>query len=98
MKYLIKVDDNFHYMDESERSDAGGFENAEAAVKAAREIVDKSLLHLYREGMTADELYEYYQDFGDDPFIVTDDQNCQFSAWRYAEQKCREICPPEASK
>lgn len=92
MKYIVKTDDNFHYMDESERYIAGGFETAEEAIKSAKEIVDKSLKFLYREGMTTEELYDYYQDFGDDPFIVSDDKNCYFSAWKYAESKCKEIC------
>lgn len=92
MKYTVGVDDNFHFMDEAERDVAGEYESAEEAVVAAREIVEKSLKWLFREGMTAAALFDHYRNFGDDPFIVSEDRNCHFSAWIYAEQRSREIC------
>jgi hypothetical protein len=33
-------------------------------------VVDLSLDHLYRPGMTAEALYSDYSSFGDDPFVV----------------------------
>ena len=56
----------------------GQYDSAEAAVAAAKAIVDRSLLFIYRPGMTADELYDHYTDFGDDPFIRSDDPACVF--------------------
>ncbi len=92
MKYTVCVDDNYHYMDESERSAHGEYQTSEEALAVAKEIVDKELHSHYKPGMTADELYQYYQDFGEDPFIVSDDKDCSFSAWTYACERCAEIC------
>jgi len=55
-------------------------------------MVDSSLRHLYRPGMTPEELYGYYQDFGDDPFIVSSGSRCDVSAWSYAKSRCAAIC------
>ena len=92
MKYTVCVDDNYHFMDESERYTRGVYETSEEAIGVAQEIVDKDLNSLYKPGMTADELYQNYQDFGEDPFIVSDDKDCSFSAWTYAKARCREVC------
>lgn len=92
MNYRVSTDDNFHYADASERDDGITYKTAEEALSAARLIVDKSLRHLYEVGFTPEKLYDYYQDFGDDPFIITDDESCKFSAWQYAETRCPSIC------
>jgi hypothetical protein len=92
MKYQIAVDDNFHYMDESERDYGDFYETAEEAITAAQKIVDKSLRRSYTDGCTPEELYNNYQGFGDDPFIITDDKSCKFSAWTYAKGRCQFIC------
>jgi hypothetical protein len=92
MKYTIVCDDNFHYMDESERSTHGQYDSADAAIAAAKALVDRSLSFMYRPGMTPEELYDYYTDFGDDPFIRSDDPACVFSAWNYAREQCPKIC------
>jgi hypothetical protein len=41
MTYTVKVDDNFHYMDERERVTHGEFEMLGAAFEACKRIVDK---------------------------------------------------------
>jgi hypothetical protein len=92
MKYTVSCDDNFHFMDESERYTHGQYDSAEAAIAAAKAIVDRFLLSAYRPGMTADDLYKHYMDFGDDPFIRSEDPACVFSAWTYAGERCPEIC------
>ena len=92
MKYTVCVADNFHYMDESERYTHGHIEMAEEALRIARGIVDEILKSLCKPDMTASELYLYYQNFGDDPFIMSDDKNCSFSAWTHAKARCDEIC------
>jgi len=91
-KYKVCVDDNFHYMDESERYTLGEYETCEEAVKECKEIVDDFLQSGYKAGTTADELYKGYQMFGEDPFISSGDSNCRFSAWTYAKARCEEIC------
>lgn len=42
-KYIVYVDDNFHYMDESERYCAGEFDALEEAIAKCKQIVDESL-------------------------------------------------------
>ena len=88
MKYKVFVDDNFHYMDEDERYELGEFDTAEEALAAAKRIVDEFLDPAYEPWMTAEELYQGYTGFGEDPFIVSDDPTCRFSAWDYAKERC----------
>ena len=90
-KYTVYVDDNFHFMDESERYEHGSYRTLAAAVKAAKRIVDEYLEEHYKPGMTAEELYSAYTSFGEDPWISPDEDN-SFSAWDYAKERCREIC------
>ena len=94
--FRVLVDDNFHLYDESERDSAGAYRSYEEAIRAAKDIVDRSLRHLYRSGMSADELYDDYMDFGDDPFIRPDEGSSPFSAWRYAEGRAASIIESEA--
>ena len=93
MTYLLYVDDNFHYMDESERYLSGSFDTVEAALKA-RHIVGEFLESAYEPGMSAAQLYHSYVGFGEDPFIVCkgDVPHVKFSAWDYARERCDVIC------
>jgi hypothetical protein len=93
--YKVLVDDNFHYMDESERCSSGEFETYADAVRHCQRIVDAFLQHNYRPGMAAEELYKQYTSFGDDPFIVPPAEP-RFSAWAYAKQRCQELCAKRA--
>lgn len=88
------IDDNFHYMDESERVTHGVFETADEAVAACRAIVDEFLAEAFRPGMSATDLHDQYVHFGDDPFILPNDiqgQPVKFSAWDYARKRSEEI-------
>jgi hypothetical protein len=90
-KYKVQVNDNAHYMDESERTDHGVFANANEAVAACKEIVDDDLNAMWKPGMTAKELYRLYVGFGPDPFVVPldpKDPEVEFSAWTYAKEQC----------
>jgi deoxyribodipyrimidine photolyase len=73
MAFRVLVDDNFHYQDESERYDAGVYDNLDEAIRVCRGIVDRDLAHQYQPGMTADELYHRYTSFRKDPFITDTD-------------------------
>jgi hypothetical protein len=90
--YRVLVDDNFHYQDESERYSLGTFATCAEATAACRRIVDEFLLDQYKPGMDATDLCRLYTGFGEDPFIVSDDPACRFSAWTYARTRCDEIC------
>jgi hypothetical protein len=88
--YTVLVDDNFHYMDKSERYKCGDFATLEQAVQACEAIVDGFLKAAYKPGMAAEELYKQYVGFGEDPFIQG--PGAGFSAWTYAKQRCQALC------
>lgn len=92
--YRVMVDDNFNYQDEDERWELGRFATAEEAVAACRAMVERDLAANFKPGMTAEALYGAYVGFGNDPFIITEDNKprCSFSAWDYAKQRAEEIC------
>jgi hypothetical protein len=96
--YTVCVDDNFHYMDESERYSLGEFATAAQAVETCQKIVDEFLRQGFKPGMKWQDLYEGYVGFGEDPFIVGEPP-VRFSAWDYARRRCVEMCaggsPPE---
>lgn len=52
MNYIVYVDDNYHYMDESERYTLGEFTNCTEAIAAYHEIVDEFLESSYEEPAT----------------------------------------------
>lgn len=91
-KYIVYVDDNFHYMDEDERYKSGEFDDCESAKKRCMEIVDEYLINAYQSGMAWNQLWSSYKSFGEDPWIASSDVTCKFSAWDYAEKRCKEIC------
>jgi hypothetical protein len=93
------VDDNFHPMDEAERYEIGVFNTWDEAVAASKQIVDEHLSRCFRPGITAEQLYQGYQGYGEDPFVVVvppDTAKGEFSAWLYAEQRSRELCGSRA--
>jgi len=94
MPYTLFVDDNFHYMDEDSRYKAGEFSTLEAAVAAAKAIVDDYLLSAAQSAATADALLTSYAMFGEDPFIVAEgerESGVLFSARDYARVRCAEL-------
>lgn len=91
-KYEVFEDDNFHWEDEGERDRIGTFFDREEALTFCRTRVDNSLRHHYRRGFTPERLYDYYLDFGSDPFIRTEDKDCVFSARMYAKERSPLIC------
>jgi hypothetical protein len=96
-KYVVMVDDNYHHMDESERYKHGEYNTCEEAVNACKQITIDSLKHCYKEDMTAEELYENYMIFGDDPFILSEDKSCEFSAWDFAKSYSHTLVSSKSS-
>ena len=92
MKYTIYVDDNYHYMDASDRRKGGDFRSLGKAIASAKRIVDGYLAEAYTKGMAAEELYRWYITYGEDPFITGGPPDSDFSAWDYAKARCDEIC------
>jgi hypothetical protein len=92
-KYTVHVDDNYHFMDESERYKLGDFATLDEAIAACKQLVDKFLKAAVRPGETAAERYRQYIGFGPDPFIMTDDPDVDsppFSAWDFAKERYEE--------
>jgi hypothetical protein len=89
-RYTVYVNDNFHYMDESERQKLGEFDDCASAVAACKRIVDEYLAGS-KPDQSPEELFEGYTGFGEDPWIASDDAACKFSAWDYARERCREV-------
>lgn len=82
-KYKVFVDDNYHYMDESERYVAGSYSSLKEAVERCKEITIKSLEHLYENGMTPEKLSAQWAIFGEDPFVFGGDGSVPFSARKF---------------
>jgi hypothetical protein len=99
MSYTVIVYENSHYMDESESYTHGEFPTAEAALAAAKKLVDEDLAAAYSPGMPPEDLFRQFTTFGVDPVIVPALEP-PFSAWDYAKQRCLEICapPPESNR
>lgn len=98
MPFTVFIDDNFWPTVESKREEYGEFETYEAALEAAKAIVERSLAWEYRPGMTAEELYNRYKSVGEDPFIKPRPEGVeQFSAWDYAKEQCAGICAKSSS-
>ena len=96
MTFTVFVDDNFHYMDESERYELGEFADCESAVAACKRIVDEFLAGVDRN-RSADEMFTDYRNFGEDPWIKSANGACRFSAWTYAQEQCSELARPNHS-
>ena len=90
--FEVFVDDNFHYMDEDYRYKAGEFLNYDEALTEAKRIVDEELAYRVKPGMTAEELYDRYITFGEDPFIMPANKKDSFSAWDYAQTQSYKVC------
>ncbi len=91
-EYKVVVRDNFHYMDEDAHYELGTFATYEAALTACREIVDGSFRADWADDVTADEMFNSYAMFGEDPVIIFDGLHCDFSAWDYARLRCEALC------
>ena len=89
-KYIVFVDDNFHFMDESERYIAGEYDTAEEALEKSKSIVERSLAESMGSALSAYDLCNSYEFFGEDPFIVGPTK-VDFSAWDYARIRSKEL-------
>jgi len=87
--WRVMVSDNFDFMDEDEpASCAGSYPTYDEAVARAKGIVEASIRN--SQGSTADEIYDHFMSFGDDPFILapagTKPPEPLFSSWDYAKE------------
>ncbi len=86
--YRVLVCSNARYMDDDEAYELGSFATIDAAICAARKVVDDYLTSAFTAEITAEELLKSYKRFGEDPFIVgAASESVGFSAWSYAAQR-----------
>lgn len=93
VNYEVFVDDNYHFMDESERHSAGTFDSIPAAIAKGRAIVGSELQYVHKAGIQAGELFSLHCMFGDASWVKG--EGCSpkdFSARDYARKRCDEIC------
>lgn len=94
--YELIVDDTRQYMDGLVRRPLGRYPTYDAAVEAAKRLVDAYLCRAHQPGMTPEQLLLSYRTFADNPSIhLPEGQEPPaepFSVWKYAERRCREIC------
>lgn len=89
-KWIVMVDDNFHFTDESERYKSGEYETYDEAVAKCKSIVDEYLESALEPNMSANQLYTSYQMFGEDPFIEGE-KGYAYSSWDYAKERCSDL-------
>ncbi|MCC5944563.1 MAG: hypothetical protein JJT94_06475 [Bernardetiaceae bacterium] len=87
-KYVVMVDDNYHYADEDARYKYGEYDTPEEAIHICKKIVENSIK--YKAGVTAKQLLSDYTMFGDSPFVLGG--GVHFSASDYAKEYCEKIC------
>jgi hypothetical protein len=94
MSYRVLVDENSRYQDPEPHWTFGTFDTAAEALSACRKVVDEDLREHHKPGMSAADLFTADKALGDDPFMVPVDGAAaiEFSAWDYAEERCRAIC------
>ena len=91
-QYKVFIDDNYHYMDESERYAAGSYDSLEEAVTKCKELTIKSLRDLYEKGITPEKLKAQWSMFGEDPYVFGGDGGVPFSARKFVSTElCKEI-------
>jgi hypothetical protein len=89
-KYRIIVDDNFHFMDESESYNSGSFSTYEEAVAKCKTIIDDFLGDAVRPDDTPEGLYSTFVMYGETPHICGEKLG-NFSATDYARQRCSDL-------
>jgi hypothetical protein len=87
-KHTWKVyeDGNLHPYDEDERIFVGEYRSLKKAERVCRKRIESYLRDekARHPGIRGADLYDYYLNFGPDPFII----GGGFRAWKYAEKRC----------
>lgn len=91
-KFKVIVDDNYHYMDKSERYTVGSYATLEEAIEKCKEITVESLEHFYEEGIAPKDLSAQWAMFGEDPYIFGGKGSVPFSARKFiTTELCQRI-------
>ena len=90
-KYVVFVDDTFHRMNESHRYKLGEYDSCNKVMNECMKIVDEFIDKAYDEKISYQDLYRGYTMYGEDPFILSEEQTYEFSAWSYAKKRCQAL-------
>lgn len=94
--WIVYVDDNFYFMDESERYMLKAFNDYGDAKAACKRIVDDFLEE--SSARTAEELRQSWSAFGEDPWIKgPKPAGGYFAASEYVRRRCKELRPDSNS-
>lgn len=88
--YRVEVFDNFDHPGERCCGLEGEFDTAEAALAAARAVVDKSLDHSRKPGQSATEWYQVYSTSGDGVYLLGEPR-VEFNPYYYAKERIEQI-------
>lgn len=91
--WKVVVDDNFDH-GHSSFMPVAAFDTLEEAIAECKSRVDAWLLTEHKPGMRAQQLWEEYTCYGEDPWVLGGKLNdpVPFRAWDYARRRCSEIC------
>jgi hypothetical protein len=74
----------------------GEYETLKDAVMRSQQVIDDFLIAKAQDGMTAADLFSQYQEFGEVPFIFSDDvitiNRTGFNHFQYSMMRCRALC------
>ena len=85
-KYLVRVIDHAHYMEEEGEYDRGEFATREEAQAQCQSIIDRSLEELFSAGMQEEELFKQFMLYGEEA-------SCEgFESMEYVKARCHELC------
>ncbi len=92
-RWKVIVSDNFDWEDSS-FTPVAAFDTREEAIAECKSRVDGWLATENKPGMQAEQLYERYTIFGEDPWVLGGKLNdpVPFRAWDYARRRCAELC------
>ncbi len=93
-QFHVYIADNFHYPpfepgDEPYKHSS--YPTLEAAIAFCKKRLDEDLARITNHYSSAEQMYDQYVNFGEDPFIVGPVKGPLFSGWTYAKQRCAEI-------
>ena len=90
MTWRVETYDNFEVPDDRYCATVGNFDTLEEAIACAQGVIDKSLTHLHKPGMSPTDWHSTYASFGDGIYIVGEHPS-GFNPYAYAKERIKAI-------
>lgn len=90
-KYVVEVYSDKGPLEASPWAKIGEFSSHSEAVDACKQVVDRVLEQKRSFGLDAQSLMRYFLNFGDVPYIDSEENFKLFDLYEYLNQKCIEI-------